>query len=73
MVSNAAASGDLPMDRVIASTCWECSAYCGSLITVNDTGRVTKIMPNPDNVSLADGCEADAAISHQDCRGAMPR
>lgn len=37
------------MDRVIASTCWECSACCGSLITVNDTGRVTKIMPNPDN------------------------
>ena len=37
------------MDRVIASTCWECSAYCGSLITVNDDGRVTRIMPNPDN------------------------
>jgi thiosulfate reductase / polysulfide reductase chain A len=37
------------MDRVVASTCWECSAYCGSLITVNDAGRVTKIMPNPEN------------------------
>jgi anaerobic selenocysteine-containing dehydrogenase len=37
------------MDRVIASTCWECSAYCGSLITVNDSGHVTKIMPNADN------------------------
>jgi anaerobic selenocysteine-containing dehydrogenase len=35
------------MDRVVASTCWECSAYCGSLITVNDAGRVSKIMPNP--------------------------
>ncbi|MEA2774191.1 MAG: hypothetical protein QOD93_7153 [Acetobacteraceae bacterium] len=37
------------MDRVVASTCWECSAYCGSLITVNDAGRVAKIMPNPKN------------------------
>ena len=37
------------MDRVVTSTCWECSAYCGSLITVNDAGRVSKIMPNPDN------------------------
>lgn len=37
------------MDRVVKSTCWECSAYCGSLITVNDAGRVTKIMPNPDH------------------------
>lgn len=37
------------MDRVIASTCWECSAYCGSLITVNDADRVSKIMPNPKN------------------------
>ena len=23
------------MDRVVASTCWECSAYRGSVITVN--------------------------------------
>jgi thiosulfate reductase/polysulfide reductase chain A len=37
------------MDRVVKSTCWECSAYCGSLITVNDAGRVTKIAPNPDH------------------------
>jgi thiosulfate reductase / polysulfide reductase chain A len=37
------------MDRVVASTCWECSAYCGSLISVNEAGRVTRIMPNPDN------------------------
>jgi thiosulfate reductase / polysulfide reductase chain A len=37
------------MERVVASTCWECSAYCGSLISVNDAGRVTRIMPNPDN------------------------
>ncbi|WP_428493044.1 molybdopterin-containing oxidoreductase family protein [Rhodopila sp.] len=37
------------MDRVVASTCWECSAYCGSLITVNDAGRVGKITPNPEH------------------------
>jgi anaerobic selenocysteine-containing dehydrogenase len=37
------------MDRVVKSTCWECSAYCGSLITVNDAGRVSKILPNPDH------------------------
>jgi thiosulfate reductase/polysulfide reductase chain A len=39
----------MTMERVVASTCWECSAYCGSLISVNDAGRVTKIMPNPEN------------------------
>src|SRR3712207_2136947 len=27
------------------STCWECSAWCGSLVTVTD-GRVTEVMPN---------------------------
>jgi anaerobic selenocysteine-containing dehydrogenase len=37
------------MDRVVKSTCWECSAYCGSLITVSDAGRVTKILPNPEH------------------------
>ena len=34
------------MTHTVASTCWECSAKCGSLITVGDDGRVTKIMPN---------------------------
>ncbi|MCK8786848.1 molybdopterin-dependent oxidoreductase [Roseomonas sp. NAR14] len=33
--------------RVIPSTCWECSAYCGSLLTVGGDGRVTKVAPNP--------------------------
>ncbi|MBI2160930.1 MAG: molybdopterin-dependent oxidoreductase [candidate division NC10 bacterium] len=33
-------------ERVIASTCWECSTKCGSLITVHD-GRVVKITGNP--------------------------
>jgi len=33
---------------VIASTCWECSTHCGSLVTVED-GRVTKVAPNPEH------------------------
>ncbi len=33
---------------VIPSTCWECSAHCGSLVTVED-GRVTGVAPNPDH------------------------
>ena len=32
--------------RVVPSTCWECSACCGTLVTVAD-GRVTDIAPNP--------------------------
>jgi thiosulfate reductase/polysulfide reductase chain A len=44
------------MDRVVASTCWECSAYCSSLITVNDAGRVSRIMPNPDAPSKGAFC-----------------
>ena len=35
------------MPQTVASTCWECSAKCGSLITVEDDGRVSKIAPNP--------------------------
>jgi anaerobic selenocysteine-containing dehydrogenase len=35
------------MPQTVASTCWECSAKCGSLITVEDEGRVSKIAPNP--------------------------
>ena len=31
-----------------ATTCWECSTRCGSLVTVAD-GRVTKIAPNADH------------------------
>src|SRR5262245_66540125 len=30
----------------VPSTCWECSALCGSLLTV-EGGKVTKIAPNP--------------------------
>ena len=33
---------------IVASTCWECSTHCGSLVTVED-GRVTKVAPNPDH------------------------
>ena len=31
---------------VVPSTCWECGAICGSLLTVKD-GKVLKIAPNP--------------------------
>jgi anaerobic selenocysteine-containing dehydrogenase len=34
------------MPHTVASTCWECASKCGSIITVDDDGRVTKIMPN---------------------------
>ena len=44
------------MDRIVASTCWECSAYCSSLITVNEAGRVSKIMPNPAGPSQGAFC-----------------
>jgi formate dehydrogenase (coenzyme F420) alpha subunit len=40
--SNVAATETVP------STCWECSALCGSLLTV-ENGRVTKIAPNPEH------------------------
>lgn len=33
-------------DIVHPSQCWECNAYCGSLITMRD-GQVAKIGPNP--------------------------
>lgn len=36
------------MKEVIASTCWECSTKCGSLLTVED-GRVVKVGPNPNH------------------------
>src|SRR5436189_3853437 len=32
--------------QIVPSTCWECSALCGSLITIQD-GKVVKIAPNP--------------------------
>ena len=33
---------------ILPTTCWECSAHCGALVTVAD-GRVTKVAPNPDH------------------------
>src|ERR1700749_2702192 len=32
--------------EVVPSTCWECGAICGSLLTIQD-GKVQKIAPNP--------------------------
>ena len=32
--------------EVVPSTCWECGAICGSLLTIKD-GKVLKIAPNP--------------------------
>ena len=37
-----------PAGEQVASTCWECSTLCGSLLTVRE-GRVEKISPNPDH------------------------
>ena len=36
----------LPAKEIVPSTCWECSALCGSLLTI-EHGKVTKIAPNP--------------------------
>ena len=38
------ATGDFE-PSVVPSTCWECGAICGSLLTVRD-GKVLKIGPN---------------------------
>lgn len=38
----------VPQDGTFPSTCWECSAGCGSLLTV-DGGKVTHVAPNPDH------------------------
>ena len=35
-------------NAIIPSTCWECSAHCGSLVTVED-GRVTRVSPYPEH------------------------
>ena len=32
----------------LPTTCWECSAHCGALVSVED-GRVSRIDPNPDH------------------------
>ena len=31
----------------VPTTCWECSTLCGALATVDDSGRVTQVAPNP--------------------------
>src|SRR4030095_389489 len=36
----------LPAKEIVPSRCWECSALCGSLLTIED-GKVTRIAPNP--------------------------
>ena len=38
---------DATAHRVVPSTCWECSAYCGSLVTVDAAGKAVKVAPNP--------------------------
>lgn len=38
----------LSQAETIPSTCWECSALCGSFLTI-ENGKVTKIAPNPDH------------------------
>lgn len=39
---------DEPPDGIYASTCWECSTRCGSLVTL-ESGHVAKVGPNPDH------------------------
>jgi thiosulfate reductase/polysulfide reductase chain A len=45
--TTAVAAADAAADqaRIVPSTCWECGAICGSLLTVKD-GKVLKIAPN---------------------------
>lgn len=40
---------ELAPQKIIHSTCWECSAYCGSLITVDAGGKALKVAPNPES------------------------
>src|SRR3546814_2811178 len=35
-------------ETILPTTCWECSAHCGALVTV-ENGRVTKVAPNPEH------------------------
>ncbi|HMK79632.1 MAG TPA: molybdopterin-dependent oxidoreductase [Xanthobacteraceae bacterium] len=39
---------NLARAEIVPSTCWECSALCGSFLTVHD-GKVVKIAPNADH------------------------
>ncbi|WP_176952982.1 molybdopterin-containing oxidoreductase family protein [Belnapia rosea] len=32
---------------IIPSTCWECGTLCGALLTLDESGRVARIAPNP--------------------------
>src|SRR5947209_3768986 len=38
----------LAQAEIVPSTCWECSALCGSFLTI-ENGKVVKIAPNPDH------------------------
>jgi thiosulfate reductase / polysulfide reductase chain A len=38
----------VPMEGTFPSTCWECSAGCGALLTVKE-GKVVHVAPNPGN------------------------
>ena len=35
------------MTAIIPSTCWECGTLCGALLTLDASGRVARIAPNP--------------------------
>ena len=59
---------------VVPSTCWECGAICGSLLTVRD-GKVLKIAPNPAHPSsrgafCVKGIRAAHEWTYQDCPAA---
>ena len=62
--------------EVIPSTCWECSALCGSLLTIVD-GKVVKIAPNPDHPGshgafCVKGIRGLAEWTYQDARLRTP-
>ncbi|MDN3566860.1 molybdopterin-dependent oxidoreductase [Paeniroseomonas aquatica] len=63
--------------RILPSTCWECSAYCGSLVSLGADGRVLKVAPNPASPVSAGafcvkGIRALPEATYQDARLTHP-
>jgi len=63
--------------KIVPSTCWECSAYCGSLVSVSEAGRVIKVAPNPASpvshgAFCVKGIRALPELTYQDSRLTHP-
>ena len=70
-----ASAGSEP--SVVPSTCWECGAICGSLLTIQN-GKVLKIAPNPSHPAskgafCVKGIRAAHEWTYQSTRLRQPR